>query len=138
LERRFNLLKMDLKPLADDGEVGDVGSVDEGAVAVEFRVGAVASLETRAGAVGSSYKSMSVAVAVVGTVAAGVATTAVPSAGPPVGAAREASFDLRCSSFAKRSSSAFLVFSASFACFADAFSSAFLAFAARFSSSAYC
>lgn len=147
LERRFSLLKIDLKPLDELGEVGEVGSADDGAVAVESRVGAVAveslaaavvSVEIPVGAVGSSYKSSFPSVAVAAVGAAGVATTAVPSAGPAVGAARSASFDFRCSSFARRCSSAFFVFSASLACFAAAFSSALRAFAALFSSSVAC
>lgn len=43
LERRFSLLKIDLKPLDEVGDVGDVGSADEGAVTVESRTGAVTS-----------------------------------------------------------------------------------------------
>lgn len=135
LERRFSLFKIDLKPLDEVGEVGDVGSVEEGAVTVESCVGAVTS-EALTGAVGSSYRSSfaSTVVAVARVGATGVATTAVPRAG----AAREASLDLRRSSLAKRSSSALLVFSASFACFAAAFSSALRALAALFSSSIHC
>lgn len=138
LERRFNLLKIDLKPLDEVGEVGDVGSVEEGAVTVEPCVCSVV-LETRTAAVGSSYRSsfpsVAVAVAVARAAGAGVVTTVVPRAGPVAGVAREASLDFRCSSLAIRSSSAFLDFSASFACLAAAFSSALRVLAALFSSS---
>ena len=146
LERRFSLLMMDLKPPFDEvGEVGEVGSVEEGAVAVESRVGAVVVesllgavvVVIPVGAVGSSYRSSfpSVAAPVARVVVAGVATTAVPKAGPVAGAARATSLDFRCPSFARRDSSTFFVFSASLACFAAAFSSALRAFAALFSSS---
>ena len=144
LERRFSLLKIDLKPFDELGEVGELGSVEDGAVAVESRVGAVvvkslavavASVVIPVGAVGSSYRSAFTSVEAAAVGAAGVATTAVPSAGPVAGAARSASFDLRCSSFIKRCSSLFLVFSASLTCFAAVFSSALRAFAAFFSSS---
>jgi hypothetical protein len=144
LERRFSLLRIDLKPFDELGDVGEVGSAEDGAVAVEPRVGAVVveSLATAVvsvvipvGAVGSSYKSALPSVAVAAVGAAGVATTAVPNAGPVPGAARSASFDFRCSSFARRCSSVFLVFSASLACFAATLSSAIRAFAALFPSS---
>lgn len=143
LERRFSLLRIDLKPLDDDAEVGDVGSV-----VADFSVGAEADVsfatagvsETPVGAVPSSYKSLfpSIAVAVVGLSVEDVATTEVPRAGPVEVAARAASLDFRCSSLARRSSSALLAFSASLACLAAAFSSALRAFAARFSSSDHC
>lgn len=41
LERRFSLLKIDLMPLDEVGEVGEVGSDEEGSVVMESRVGAV-------------------------------------------------------------------------------------------------
>lgn len=138
LERRFSLFKMDFKPFDEVGDVGEVGSFEEGAVAVESLVASM-TVETPVGAVDSSYRSSfpSVAAPAAGVAVVGVATTPVPKAGPVVGVARAASFDFRCSSFARRASSAFLVFSASFACFAAAFSSALRAFVALFSSSVY-
>jgi hypothetical protein len=149
LERRFSLLKIDLNPLdelGEVGEVGEVGSAEDGPVPVDSRVGAVAGGSLMAavvlvvvsvGGTGSSYRSAFSWEAAAAAGAVGVATTAVPSAGPTVGVARSASFDFRCSSLARRCSSAFLVFSASLACFAAAFSSALRAFAALFSSSVF-
>ena len=139
LERRFNLLNIDLKPLDDDGDVGDVGSFEDGTVAVESRAeedaavsfaGTVAS-DTPVGTVGSLYRSALPSTPdAVGLSVVDVATTAVPKAGPVL--------DFRFSPFARRSSSALLAFSASLACFAAAFSSALRAFAALLSSSEYC
>lgn len=140
LERRFNLLNIDLKPLDDDGDVGDVGSFEDGTVAVESRADADAAVsfagpvasDTPVGTVGSSYRSAlpSTAPDTVGLSVVDVATTVVPKAGPVL--------DFRCSPFARRSSSALLAFSACLACFAAAFSSALRAFAALLSSSEYC
>ena len=140
LERRFSLLNIDLKPLDDDGDVGDVGSFEDGTVAVESRAdadavvsfaGTVAS-DTPVGTVVSSYRSAlpSTAPDAAGLSVVDEATTAVPKAGPVL--------DFRCSALARRSSSALLAFSASLACFAAAFSSALRAFAALLSSSGCC
>jgi hypothetical protein len=118
LERRLSLLKMDLNPFEEDGEVGEVGEVGE---AGEVRSAEVRSrsFDTCPAGVGSSYRS---------SFSSAIALSAVRGS-------LGRSLDLRFSSFASRCSSAFFVLSASFSCFAAAFSSAIRAFEIRFSSS---
>jgi hypothetical protein len=106
------LLKIDLNPFEEFGEIGEVVSLSV------FGLNGVASRYR------SSFSFVEVLVP---------ATT---------GATTGASLDFLLSALAKRSSSVFLAFSmslsclaASFSCFAEAFSSALRSFAALFSSS---